>query len=146
MEMNSNQPYLFRAIYDWIIDNGATPYILVNADSPDVHVPAQSVKDGQIVLNIAPRAVSAYQADNEAVSFTARFSGVPEKIYVPMTDILAIYAAENAQGMVFSQESIEDQPLEDNTSAADLSDINTEPQPEPEPPKPGGKPFLKVIK
>lgn len=142
MEMNSNQPYLFRAIYDWIIDNGATPYILVNADSPDVHVPAQSVKDGQIVLNIAPRAVSAYQADNDAVSFTARFSGVPEKIYVPMTDILAIYAAENAQGMVFSQDSVDEPLMEEVTDSVD--DDETDPQPEP--PKPGGKPFLKVIK
>ncbi len=105
MEMTSNQPYLFRAIYDWIVDNGATPYMVVDAMGEYVRVPRQSVQNGQIVLNIAPRAVTNYMVDDEAVSFSARFSGVSEHIYVPVENILALYAAENGQGMVFSQDA-----------------------------------------
>ena len=134
--MTSNQPYLFRAIYDWIVDNGLTPYILVHADGPNVKVPLQSVQDGQIVLNIAPRAVSQYDADNDAVSFTARFGGVPETIYIPFPEIMAIYAAENGQGMVFSQE-----PETSPEPPEGKPDSETEKKPADD-----GKPFLKVIK
>ena len=43
-----------RALYEWIVDNDCTPYLLVDAAVPGVNVPRQYVKDGQIVLNISP--------------------------------------------------------------------------------------------
>ena len=147
MEMTSNQPYLFRAIYDWIIDNGATPYIVVDAMGEMVRVPQQSVQNGQIVLNIAPQAVTNYMADGDAVSFSARFSGVAEHIYIPNENILALYAAENGQGMVFSHDN---EPAADEQEMHDMEAVAEEATETPEKTesKPAGdkKSHLKVIK
>lgn len=103
MQLTSSQPYLLRAIYEWIVDNSLTPYILVDANQEDVQVPLQFVEDGKIVLNIAPRAVSNLQLTNEQVLFNARFSGQPMQVNLPMPAVLAIYAKENGQGMVFNE-------------------------------------------
>lgn len=101
--MHSNQPYLLRAFYDWIVDNDCTPYVLVDANHPDAAVPQQHVSDGQIVLNIAPRAVSAFHIDLDGIAFNARFGGMPTDIYLPAAAILSIYAQENGQGIVFER-------------------------------------------
>jgi len=99
--MTSNRPYLVRALYEWICDNGLTPYLLVDAAAEGVRVPPQSVKEGRVVLNIAPRAVTKLDLDNDLVSFQARFSGVPMLVLAPMDAVLAVYAMENGQGMLF---------------------------------------------
>ncbi len=104
MSMSSSRPYLVRALYEWIVDNGCTPYVLVDAELQGVEVPVQYVKNGQIVLNISPTAVAELLLDNTAMSFSARFGGVPTTIYVPMPAVLGIYARENGQGMVFEPE------------------------------------------
>jgi stringent starvation protein B len=105
MGMTSSRPYMVRALYDWIVDNGCTPYLLVDAHASDVEVPQQYVnKDGQIVLNIAPTAVVDLSIENAAVSFNARFGGIPTNIYVPCSGILGVYARENGQGMIFEPE------------------------------------------
>ena len=109
MSMTSSQPYLLRAIYEWIVDNDMTPYILVNADMENTHVPRQYVENGKIVLNLAPQAVNDLQLANEFVMFNARFSGKSMEVNFPITAVLAIYAKENGQGMVFS-DSDDDQP------------------------------------
>jgi stringent starvation protein B len=116
MPLTSSQPYLLRAIYEWIVDNSMTPYILVDASNDDVQVPRQFVEDGKIVLNIAPRAVSNLQLSNEQVLFNARFSGQPMQVALPMRAVLAIYAKENGQGMVFneSEEPQEPEPTDPN--------------------------------
>ncbi|MBI1422737.1 MAG: ClpXP protease specificity-enhancing factor [Gammaproteobacteria bacterium] len=103
MPLTSSQPYLLRAIYEWIVDNSMTPYILVDASNDDVQVPRQFVENGKIVLNIAPRAVNNLQLSNEQVLFDARFSGQPMQVALPMRAVLAIYAKENGQGMVFNE-------------------------------------------
>lgn len=104
--MTSSKPYLIRALYDWIVDNSLTPYIVVQAKADGVSVPQQYVnKDGQIVLNIAPRAVLALDLGDEAVAFNARFGGIPTDIYVPCFAVLGIYARENGQGMMFEPEA-----------------------------------------
>ncbi len=103
--MSSNRPYLLRAMYDWIADNGMTPYILVDAAAPGVEVPNSAVKDGRVVLNIAARAVAQLELGKERVRFMARFSGVSQVVDVPMGAILAIYAQENGQGMMFPAEN-----------------------------------------
>ena len=99
--MKSRRPYLVRALYDWIIDNQMTPYLLVQADIEGVDVPQQFVNEGRIVLNVSSDAVRDLIMDNELVYFSARFSGQPRTVSVPVRAILAIYAKENGQGMFF---------------------------------------------
>jgi Stringent starvation protein B len=99
--MSSNRPYLLRAIYDWISDNNLTPYVLVDAAFEGVRVPPQVVKNGQVVLNLAMRAVNNLDMGNEWISFQARFSGVSQSVHIPIQAVLALYAQENGQGMMF---------------------------------------------
>lgn len=112
MEMTSSRPYLLQAIFDWVVDNGCTPYLLVNAEYPGVIVPAQHIKDGQIVLNISPTAVASLHMDKSGVAFNARFSGVAMDIYAPIGSLLGIYARENGQGMLFEPE--DDSPTDND--------------------------------
>ena len=102
MAMTSSQPYLLRGLYQWIVDNDMTPYLLVDASEPDVQVPRQFVEKGKIILNIAPRAVTGLELGNEFVWFDARFSGKPMHVQFPIASVLAIYSKENGQGMVFN--------------------------------------------
>ena len=98
-QMTSHRPYLLRALYEWIVDNGMTPHVLVDAGLPGVRVPMQSVKDGRIVLNIAERAVGGLRMDNDALRFSARFGGVSQSVLVPLEAVIAVYARETGQGM-----------------------------------------------
>lgn len=108
--MTSNRPYLLRAIYDWISDNGLTPYVLVDAAQPGVRVPPHVVKNGQVVLNLAMRAVANLDLGNDKISFQARFSGVSQSIVIPVAAVLALYAQENGQGMMFPADENEAAP------------------------------------
>ena len=103
-QMSSQRPYLLRALYEWISDNGMTPHILVDAGLPGVRVPAHTVKDGRVVLNIAERAVVRLVIDNESVSFSARFSGASYPVQVPISAVLAVYARETGQGMALPED------------------------------------------
>ena len=128
--MNSSRPYIMRALYEWIVDNECTPYVLVDASIADVLVPRQFVKDNQIVLNISPEAVMELSITNQAVAFNGRFGGVATDVFVPISAVVGIYARENGQGMVFDPEEVVDPP--DDT-----------------PPKPDNvekRPSLKIVK
>jgi len=129
--MTSSRPYLLRAIYQWIVDNGLTPHILVNAEDEQVQVPRQYVEQGKIILNIAPMAVHGLTLGNEDVTFNARFGGTPMDIYVPMGRVLAIYARENGQGMMFGEEEDGDEPPPDDTGGDESG---------------SSRPHLKVVK
>lgn len=98
--MTSSRPYLIRALYQWISDNGLTPYLLVDAAADGLRVPPQAVKDGRVVLNVAARAVANLELADDVISFQARFNGVPMLVLVPVGAVLAVYAMENGQGMV----------------------------------------------
>ena len=100
--MTSSKPYLLRALFDWIIDNDFTPHIIVDVDAAGADLPVDAGQDGRLVLNISPLATRNLELSNEAVSFQARFAGVPQQLVLPMDSILAIYARENGQGMMFS--------------------------------------------
>jgi len=102
--MTPQKPYLIRAIYDWLQDNQITPYLLVNAKIEGTQVPREYINDGKIVLNIASDAVRNFHADNEWISFSARFSGKPMELFIPITAVLGIYGKENNEGMFFSEE------------------------------------------
>ena len=138
--MNSSRPYLIRALYEWIVENDCTPHLLVNAEYPGVKVPAGFVSDGQIVLNVSPSAVRELAINNDAVSFEGRFGGVAHSLFVPSPAVLAIYARENGQGMVFD--------LEPPVTQSDIEEVMEDEQspPDDEPPRPTGRPSLKVVK
>lgn len=139
--MNSSRPYLIRALYEWIVDNDCTPHLLVNAEFPDVRVPPGFANDGQIVLNASPSAVRHLHMDNQAVSFEGRFGGVAHNLFLPIQAILAIYARENGQGMVFDAEPPAGlQADEQGPPQGDGPDGGGEP------PRPSGRPSLKVVK
>ena len=138
--MTSSRPYLLRAIYDWLVDNGLTPHLLVDAGAPGVAVPAAYVKDGQIVLNVSPTAVRHLELGNDMVRFEARFGGQPVTIWIPPAAVRGIYARENGQGMVF--------PEEPKAEVAATPAGDTPPERDPEPPAtpPRDRPSLKVVK
>ena len=102
--MTSLRPHLIRAIYDWILENGLTPYLLVNADQEGVIVPGQFVQDGRITMNLRPEAIQGLSLGIEQIEFNAKFSGVPMQVVLPVPAVLAIYARENGKGMVFDDE------------------------------------------
>lgn len=128
--MTSLKPYLIRSIYQWILDNHLTPYLLVDAENSNAVLPTQFIDDGKIVLNIRPEAVEALSLGNELVEFNARFSGKSMHIIAPVVAVMALYAKENGKGMVFNPEDDD----EDNT-----------PPPENTPPTPN-RPQLRVVK
>lgn len=159
--MKPRRPYLVRAYYDWLLDNNLTPHLVVDAMLPGVQVPMDFVRDGQIVLNIAPRAVGNLELGNDAIRFNARFGGIPQQVDVPMAAVLALYARENGAGTLFEPEVAYDLPDEDEFAAAaeEEASANAEPNlvlieelagddngPDDEPPRPRGRPTLRVVK
>lgn len=103
LDMTSSRPYLIRAIYEWIIDNGLAPHVLVNTLIAGVNVPMQYAQNGKIILNLSPSATHHLQMNNDKIEFNARFGGVTQIVSVPIAAVLAIYARENGQGMVFNE-------------------------------------------
>lgn len=139
-KMTSSQPYLLRALNEWIVDNGFTPQILVDSRHPDLNIPDAVRAGDKVVLNISPSAVRDLEIDNEYVSFVARFSGVSHAVLVPVEAVQAVYARENGQGMMFPEAD-----QEDSGESADASDGDNRSDKKKSGPK-RGKPNLKVIK
>lgn len=104
--MTSNKPYFIRALYEWILDNNCTPYIVVDATLPYVEVPEQFITEGKIILNILPSAINNLYLGDEWITFSARFSGISEDINIPIGSVAAIYAQENGEGMGFQTEEL----------------------------------------
>lgn len=113
--LTPNRPYLARAIYEWIVDNNLVPHILVDATQKNVIVPREFVKNGQIVLNVAPYATHNFELGNDVISFSARFGGVSQDLYIPISALLGIYARENGVGLFFDPSEY-DLPSEENES------------------------------
>jgi stringent starvation protein B len=137
--MSSRTPYLLRATYEWIVDNQLTPYLVVRADDQRVRVPRQYVKDGHIVLNIAPRSTDMLVIGNDEIRFNARFGGMKVDVGVPVWAVVAIYARENGEGQVFAVEE-PDAPAPPPDPPADTGD-----SPEA-PPARRGRAQLRVVK
>lgn len=138
----SRRPYLIRAIYDWATDNGHTPHLLVSADYPGVVVPREYVQEGRITLNLSPMAVQSMHLDEDPLWFSARFSGRPFEVVVPSGAVLAIFARENGEGLVFG----EVEPPEGETASEPGADTVVSQDEPPEPPKPKGRGHLRVVK
>jgi len=133
--MTSSRPYLIRAMYQWIADNGMTPHLLVDVSVDGVQVPTEHIQNGKIILNIAPMAISGLILGDAEITFNARFSGQPMELFIPVEAVLAVYAKENGQGMMFSADD----------GAISSSDGEDDPDPAPAPGKPG-RPGLRVVK
>jgi stringent starvation protein B len=133
-DVPSNKPYLIRALHQWCTDFGFTPFIAVFVDSR-VEVPMEFVKNDEIVLNLSLEACHQLQLENDWISFQARFGGVPRKILIPVSHVLAIYARENGQGMSF--------PF-DPAQARDLHVVDEDAE-SPQKPK-TAKPSLRIVK
>ncbi|MBV6305453.1 ClpXP protease specificity-enhancing factor [Candidimonas humi] len=103
MSETSTKPYLIRALHEWCTDNGYTPHIVVTVDANTI-VPRAHIHDGQITLNIGTLATNRLSMGNEFIEFQARFSGVTEQIFVPVSAVSAIYARETGAGMGFEVE------------------------------------------
>ncbi|NEX21565.1 ClpXP protease specificity-enhancing factor [Thiorhodococcus mannitoliphagus] len=156
--MTSSKPYLIRAIYEWILDNGLTPHLVVDAEYPGAQVPVEFIDDGRIVLNIAPSAVKGLVIGNDWIQFNARFSGVAREVMVPSEAALGVFTRENGQGMVFPEPSYPDSESvsEDAASRPKLRPLTSGPEassgegPSPAAPRGKGKgkggPTLKVVK
>lgn len=129
--MTPNKPYLVRALWEWISDNGMTPYLMIDASYPNIEVPEKFIDDGRIVFNVSDSAVRALDMGNEYISFSARFGGVAMDLVLPVAAVLGIYAKENGQGMLFPAEEAPPSPPS-----------------EPKPPEPGKprRPALKIVK
>lgn len=146
MSSQPQQPYLLRALYEWCVDSGYTPFISVRVDGR-CQVPRAFVRGGQIVLNIGPNAVRQLQMDNEWVSFSARFNGIAHEVTVPVANVLAIYARETGEGMVFAPPptSTDVQPQHPGTPSEGEANTADEGM-NADPDKPGGKPRLRIVK
>ncbi|AGG32695.1 Stringent starvation protein B [beta proteobacterium CB] len=131
-DIPSNKPYLIRALHQWCTDFGFTPFMAVFVDE-NVEVPMEFVKNNEIVLNLSLEACHQLNLDNDWISFQARFGGVPRKIMVPVSHVLAIYARENGQGMSF--------PFDVSQS---VKPKDSDPE-NPEKPK-AGRPSLTIVK
>ena len=161
-QLSPRRPYLLRAFYEWLLDNQLTPHLVVDVTLPGVLVPMEYARDGQIVLNIAPRAVGNLELANDEVRFNARFGGVPRQVSVPLAAVLAIYARENGAGTMFEPEAAYDEEVaslneDDATGERDSDTVMSvidgdkparqdENDPEDDPPPRGGRPALRVVK
>jgi len=137
--MTSSRPYLIRALYEWIVDNGFTPYMLVDTAQDVVEVPRAFVENGRIILNISPDATASLVLGNDAVTFNARFSGTAMDVHVPITSVLAIYARENGQGMMFGDQ--DDTPPDPGPGKSTPTAV-----PRPSAPPEVRRPNLKIVK
>ncbi|MBL8351575.1 MAG: ClpXP protease specificity-enhancing factor [Burkholderiaceae bacterium] len=141
----STRPYLIRALHEWCTENGFTPYIAVHVDAT-VRVPAEYVKNGEIVLNVGFEATSSLKLGNEFIEFKARFGGVSREIAVPVTHVIAIYARENGQGMAFPAPTADVAAGGPHLALAEEApQQGSDRDPTPEPPTPG-RPTLKRVK
>lgn len=156
MAIKSRRPYLVRAIYEWAVENSLTPYVVVAADYPGVAVPRQHVQDNRITLNLSPMAVQTLHLDQEPMWFSARFGGRAFDVIMPSGAILAVFARENGEGMIFGDvEPAVDSATGITASAAPNADTpdtngtggsNGPSDPKPNSPKPRSRSHLTVVK
>lgn len=134
--------YTANAIYQWVVDNGWTPYIMATAKHPELKVPPETIKDGHVVLNVSPSAISQLSITHAGWSFFARFGGASKRVHIPLTAILAVYAMENGQGVHFPDHD----RIEHTEPAAPATEPTTAPSDDTPPTPPRGRPSLSIVK
>lgn len=151
--MQSTKPYLIRAIHEWCVDHGLTPYISVAVDAT-TRVPREFVKNNQIVLNVGLEATNQLHLGNEEITFQGRFGGKVFPVVVPIARVAAIYARENNEGMAFEVTTTSSEPLGESVTHVDAADgTGEETSISPEPvsgqsthERPAGRPALTRVK
>ncbi len=138
--MKSRRPYMLRAMHEWISDSDCTPHIVVDATMKGVDVPRQYVRDGKIVLNLSWSATAQLSMGSDEISFNGRFGGASMTVRIPMDAVLAVYARETGQGMIFAEDESGPAP-----QAPEPTPPPTDRPPEP-PQRPAGRAKLKVVK
>lgn len=136
----STKPYLLRALYEWCCDNGHTPFVVVWVDE-HTDVPLEFVKNNEIVLNIGPSACHNLKMDNDWLSFSARFGGVSRDLWVPVGNVLSLFARETGEGMGFEVEPMAAATRPEAVPPAAVPAPDDEP-----PPAPKGRGHLRVVK
>lgn len=139
--MTSSRPYLIRALYEWLVDNEHTPYLLVDATILGTVVPKEHVNNGNIILNLTPAALQDLKMSNKLITFSARFDRGHMECRIPIPAVLAIYSSENGRGMFFNEDDLEDDPI---STEVDESDEN--PGGDTEGGGAKGKSHLRIIK
>jgi stringent starvation protein B len=148
MISKSTKPYVVRAIWEWCADNGYTAYLAVQVDE-NTRVPAEYVKNGEIILNISSDATHKLTIGNDRIQFAARFSGVSRECSIPMTAVRGVFARENGEGMFFQDQPAAERVAEstgrepDAAAPADTPPTNGGPAPSG---TNGRKSHLQVIK
>ena len=158
MSTVSTKPYLLRAIWEWCVDQGFTPFLATRVDE-NTRVPPGYARDGQIVLNLSPDATGQLQMENEYISFQGRFGGVAHSLVIPVANVIAIYARENGQGMAFepaldageaAAEELVDEAATSAESVEDMADATAatrqQQAPADAPSRPPRGSHLKVVK
>lgn len=147
--MLSNRPYLLRAFYQWIVDSGCTPILVIDANHPRCKIPKDYAEGGEIVFNISSSAVRDLKMTNDSVEFKASFSGVIHIISAPIKGVLAIYAEENGEGIFFDaeEESGADEESEGIVQLQSIEGFATESADKSVMPETAvkAKPFLKLV-
>lgn len=141
MAERSTKPYLIRAIHEWACDSGFTPYLSVKIDE-NTRVPAEHVKNGEIVLNLSYDATHKLTIGQDLIQFSARFSGVSRECSIPVAAVQGIFARENGQGLFFPEES----QVQSTVPPGMQSSPEKPDDPKPDSPGPGGRPRLQVVK
>src|SRR3954468_4023774 len=142
--MKARRPYLLRAIHEWISDSLCTPHVVVDATMAGVEVPRQYVKDGKIVLNVSWNATANLRLGNDELSFSGRFGGVSLSVRVPIAAVLAVYARETRQGMIFADDDAGPPPASPEPPPREGKSADESAAPKSKPP--GGRARLKVVK
>lgn len=141
----STKPYLIRAIHEWACDSGLTPYLSVKVDQ-DTRVPAEHVRNGEIVLNLSYDATHKLTIGQDLIQFSARFGGVSRECSIPLAAVQGIFARENGKGLFFNEEA-QAFPAEETAGAAMPASAPEKPDdPKPDAPPPAGRPRLQVVK
>lgn len=140
------RPYLYRALHEWMTDNGYTPHIVVDATDEQTYVPAEFVEDGRIVLNISYSATHGLVLGNDEIAFQARFGGKPVNLSIPAAAVLGIYARETGEGMIFADDADADDADADEVEVIDPDVRNDDEGGEDDPPERPDRSHLRVVK
>jgi stringent starvation protein B len=137
VKSGATTPYLIRAIYEWCVDHGHTPYIAVRVNER-TRVPVEHVRNGEIILNVSADATRDLTIGNELIQFSARFSGLSRELSIPIDCVSGVFAKETGQGLAFQ--------LSPDIPVVDGGATETPPDKPTSPPSGGGRPKLSVVK
>ena len=92
--------YVVKATYDWLIDHGFTPYVLVDTEYDDVTVPTNYIdEDKKILLDLSPQAIENIVITDTHITFDATFDDEAMSLAIPIESVLEIFSKETEQGM-----------------------------------------------